>query len=104
MENPILEVRKVSKRFGPTQALSDIDLRFYPGSVHAIIGENGAGKSTLMNIIGGVHQADSGEVLLEGREVKIYDPHDALRMGIGFVHQEIALCQQITVARSEERR
>jgi ribose transport system ATP-binding protein len=45
-----------------------------------------------------VHQADSGEVLLEGREVKIHDPHDALRMGIGFVHQEIALCQQITVA------
>jgi ribose transport system ATP-binding protein len=98
MENPILEVRKVSKRFGATQALSDIDLGFYPGSVHAIIGENGAGKSTLMNIIGGVHQADSGEVLLEGREVKIHDPHDALRMGIGFVHQEIALCQQITVA------
>ena len=98
MENPILEVRKVSKRFGATQALSGIDLSFYPGSVHAIIGENGAGKSTLMNIIGGVHQADSGEVLLEGREVRIHDPHDALRMGIGFVHQEIALCQQITVA------
>jgi ribose transport system ATP-binding protein len=74
MENPILEVRKVSKRFGATQALSGIDLSFYPGSVHAIIGENGAGKSTLMNIIGGVHQADSGEVLLEGREVKIHDP------------------------------
>jgi len=98
MQSPILEVRKVSKRFGATQALANVDLAFYPGSVHAIIGENGAGKSTLMNVIGGVHQADSGQVLLEGREVSIRDPHDALRMGIGFVHQEIALCQHISVA------
>jgi len=94
----ILEVRNISKRFGATQALSGISLRFSPGSVHAVVGENGAGKSTLMNVIGGVHQADTGEVLLEGRQVHIRDPHDALRIGIGFVHQEITLCQHLTVA------
>ena len=94
----ILEVRNISKRFGATQALSGISLSFAPGSVHAVVGENGAGKSTLMNVIGGVHQADTGEVLLEGRQVHIRDPHDALRIGIGFVHQEITLCQHLTVA------
>jgi ribose transport system ATP-binding protein len=94
----ILEVRNISKRFGATQALSGISLSFAPGSVHAVVGENGAGKSTLMNVIGGVHQADTGEVLLEGRRLHIRDPHDALRIGIGFVHQEITLCQHLTVA------
>jgi len=98
MDPAILEVRNVSKRFGATQALADINLSFAPGKVHAIIGENGAGKSTLMNIVGGVHQADAGEVVLEGRPVHIRNPHDALLMGIGFVHQEIALCQHISVA------
>ncbi|HYW85162.1 MAG TPA: sugar ABC transporter ATP-binding protein, partial [Spirochaetia bacterium] len=94
----LLEVRNISKRFGATQALSGISLSFAAGSVHAVVGENGAGKSTLMNVIGGVHQADTGEVLLEGRPVHIRDPHDALRIGIGFVHQEITLCQHLTVA------
>jgi ribose transport system ATP-binding protein len=98
MAGPILEVRGISKRFFATQALSGVSLQVSPGSVHAVVGENGAGKSTLMNVIGGVYQPDEGEIFLEGRKVTIRTPDDALGMGIGFVHQEIALCQHISVA------
>lgn len=98
METPILEVRSISKRFGATQALSGVSLSFRPGTVHAVVGENGAGKSTLMNLVGGVHPVDSGEILLDGRRVTFLGPNDALRMGIGFVHQEITLCQHMSVA------
>lgn len=98
MATPVLEVRGIRKRFFATQALDGVSISVAPGSVHAVVGENGAGKSTLMNIIGGVHQADEGEVLLEGKAVRIASPSDAFRMGIGFVHQEIALCQHISVA------
>lgn len=98
METPVLEVRGIRKRFFATQALDGVSLAVRPGTVHAIVGENGAGKSTLMNIIGGVHQADEGHILMEGREVAIHSPSDAFRLGIGFVHQEIALCQHISVA------
>ncbi|HTP59438.1 MAG TPA: sugar ABC transporter ATP-binding protein, partial [Spirochaetia bacterium] len=86
------------KRFGATQALTGVSLSFLPGRVHAVVGENGAGKSTLMNLIGGVHQPDGGEILLEGNRLRLQDPNDALRMGIGFVHQEITLCQHLSVA------
>jgi len=98
METPILEVRNISKRFGATQALTGVSLAFHAGTVHAVVGENGAGKSTLMNLVGGVHQADSGEILLDGRRVTLQSPNDALRMGVGFVHQEITLCQHMSVA------
>ena len=98
MTTPVLEVRDISKRFGATQALDGISLSFLPGAVNAIVGENGAGKTTLMNIIGGVYPADEGEILLAGESVSIRHPHDALRLGIGFVHQEITLCQHISVA------
>ena len=98
MTTPILEVRNISKHFGATQALTGVSLSFFPGTVHAVVGENGAGKSTLMNLVGGVHQPDAGEILLEGGRVHIHSPNDALRMGIGFVHQEITLCQHMSVA------
>jgi ribose transport system ATP-binding protein len=98
MGTPILEVRNVSKRFGATHALSGVSLSFFPGTVHAVVGENGAGKSTLMNLVGGVHQADAGEILLDGQRVTLQGPNDALRMGVGFVHQEITLCQHMSVA------
>ena len=98
MEMPILEVRNISKRFGATQALSGVSLSFLPGTVHAVVGENGAGKSTLMNLVGGVHQADAGDIILDGSSVTFASPNDALRMGIGFVHQEITLCQHMSVA------
>ena len=98
MAPALLEVRHVGKRFTATQALDDVSLAFRAGSVHAVVGENGAGKSTLMNLIGGVHRPDQGEIVLEGQPVALASPHDALSRGIGFVHQEIALCQHISVA------
>jgi ribose transport system ATP-binding protein len=97
--NPVLlEVRHLSKRFAATQALEDVSLAFRAGTVHAVVGENGAGKSTLVNLIGGVHLPDQGEIVLEGEPVRFRSPHDAMARGIGFVHQEIALCPHITVA------
>jgi len=98
MDTPILEVRNISKSFGATQALSGVSLSFFAGTVHAVVGENGAGKSTLMNLVGGIHQADAGEILLDGRHVTLQSPNDGLRMGIGFVHQEITLCQHMSVS------
>jgi ribose transport system ATP-binding protein len=98
MTTPILEVRNISKHFGATHALNGVSLSFLPGTVHAVVGENGAGKSTLMNLVGGVHQPDAGEILLAGERVHVHSPNDALRMGIGFVHQEITLCQHLSVA------
>jgi len=98
MVQPILEAKGIRKRFFATQALDGVSLAVEPGTVHAVVGENGAGKSTLMNVIGGVYQPDEGEVYLEGARAHFRSPDDALRMGIGFVHQEIALCQHISVA------
>ena len=68
------------------------------GEVHAIVGENGAGKSTLLNIIAGIFAPDSGEIYIEGKRVEIKNPHEAEKHGIGFVHQEIALCPDVSVA------
>ncbi|HUX13988.1 MAG TPA: sugar ABC transporter ATP-binding protein [Spirochaetia bacterium] len=98
MQTPVLEARHISKRFTATQALDDVTIAFNAGEVHALIGENGAGKSTLMNIVGGIHAPDSGEVLLEGARLDLKSPHDALMLGIGFVHQELALCRHLSVA------
>jgi ribose transport system ATP-binding protein len=95
---PILEVENISKRFPGTQALDGVSLSVSPGSIHAVVGENGAGKSTLMNVIAGVYQPDAGVILIDGRPARIADPYDAQKLGVGFVHQEIALCQHLTVA------
>ncbi|MDH6592400.1 ribose transport system ATP-binding protein [Variovorax sp. TBS-050B] len=94
----LLELRGIAKRFGASRALSGVDFSLAAGEIHALCGENGAGKSTLMNIIDGIHQPDEGEILLEGRKVVIDGPAHAMRLGIGLVHQEIALCADATVA------
>lgn len=94
----ILELRNVSKTFGPTKALTNVDFQLRKGEIHALAGENGAGKSTLMNIIDGIHQPDDGQILIKGKSVVIDSPLAAQRYGIGFVHQEIALCPDVTVA------
>src|SRR6188474_2926253 len=95
---PVLEIRHVSKRFGAIKALTDVDFSLRKGEVHALCGENGAGKSTLMNIIAGVLQPDEGEIVLDGKVVTVSSPSAAQRLGIGLVHQEIALCPDATVA------
>ncbi|WWE59795.1 sugar ABC transporter ATP-binding protein [Parasalinivibrio latis] len=95
---PVLEIKNVRKTFGSTVALSDVSFTLMPGEIHALAGENGAGKSTLMKIIDGIYQPDSGDILIEGKKTKIAGPLEAQKLGIGFVHQEIALCPDLSVA------
>jgi rhamnose transport system ATP-binding protein len=92
------ELRGISKRFGATQALSDVSLDLLPGEVHALVGENGAGKSTLVKILAGVHQPDSGTIWLDGEPTRIPGPADARALGIAVVHQEPRLFPDLTVA------
>ena len=94
----ILRVENVSKSFGSVAALRSVDFDLRRGEVHALAGENGAGKSTLMNVIDGIVSPDSGTILLDGQAVEITSPAVAQRLGIGFVHQEIELCPDVTVA------
>ncbi len=97
-EEVVLKVVNINKSFPGTRALNDVSFELYRGEVHAIVGENGAGKSTLMNVISGVLQPDSGDIYISGEKVNINNPRDAQMLGIGFVHQEIALCQHVSVA------
>jgi ribose transport system ATP-binding protein len=94
----VLRIRGLSKSFGPVKALTDVDFDLRRGEIHALAGENGAGKSTLMNIVDGIIRPDSGEILIDGRRVTLSSPAQAQALGIGFVHQEIALCPDISVA------
>ena len=94
----ILKISNLTKSFGPVQALRGVDFELRRGEIHALAGENGAGKSTLMNIIDGIHRPDSGQILLDGKPVAITSPAMAQKLGIGFVHQEIALCPDVSVA------
>lgn len=98
MQETILQISNLSKSFGPVKALRGVNFELRKGEIHAIAGENGAGKSTLMNVIDGILRPDSGEILLDGAPVTITSPTMAQRMGIGFVHQEIALCPDVSVA------
>lgn len=98
MASPFLIVEHVSKRFGPTQALSDVSVSMAAGEVHALMGENGAGKSTLGKAIAGLHKPDSGRIVLGGRELVPGSVHDAFEAGVRIVHQELAQCPNLSVA------
>ena len=93
-----LELRAITKRFGALIANDAIDLKVEAGQIHAILGENGAGKSTLMNIVYGLVAPDSGEILVDGKPIKVTQPSDALAAGIGMVHQHFMLIPVFTVA------
>ena len=86
-ETPLLVMRGISKRFPGVVALDQVGLEVGRGEVVALCGENGAGKSTLMKILGGVYQPDDGEILLDGRPVRIASVTDAMRLGVAFIHQ-----------------
>ncbi|TDO95893.1 ABC transporter ATP-binding protein [Marinomonas balearica] len=92
-----IELRGISKRFGAVQANKDINLQVPAGTVHGIIGENGAGKSTLMSIIYGFYEADTGTIEVDGQEVNIRNSQDAIKAGIGMVHQHFMLVENFTV-------
>ena len=93
-----IELKAITKKFGSLVANDSIDLKVARGEIHAILGENGAGKSTLMNIVYGLVKADSGKIFVEGKEVIINEPADALKYGIGMVHQHFMLIPVFTVA------
>lgn len=97
-QQPLLEVRNITKRFPGVLALDDISLQFLPGEVHAVVGENGAGKSTLMKIMAGAYVPDSGEIFLEGQKVSFQHPVDAQLKGISIIYQEFNLLPERTVA------
>ena len=73
---PVVELRDVTKQFGAVQALRGVHLALYPGEVHALVGENGAGKSTLVKMLGGIHQPDTGAILINGQETTLGSPLD----------------------------
>jgi ABC-type uncharacterized transport system ATPase subunit len=93
-----LELRGITKRFGPLVANDGISLSVAPGQVHALLGENGAGKTTLMNVLYGLMQPDEGEIVIDGRPVSFHSPKDAIAVGIGMVHQHFMLVPVFTVA------
>ncbi|HYN84493.1 MAG TPA: ABC transporter ATP-binding protein [Pyrinomonadaceae bacterium] len=94
----MLELREITKRFGDVLANDRVSVRVEPGTIHAIVGENGAGKSTAMRIAYGFYTADSGEILVDGQVRSIQTPHDAIRLGVGMVHQHFMLVETMTVA------
>jgi simple sugar transport system ATP-binding protein len=93
-----LELRGITKRYGPLAANDGISIAVAPGQVHALLGENGAGKTTLMNVLYGLTQPDEGEILLDGKPAKFGSPRDAIAAGIGMVHQHFMLVPVFTVA------
>jgi rhamnose transport system ATP-binding protein len=88
----------ISKRFGATQALENVSMILYPGEVHALIGENGAGKSTLIKVMTGIHQPDQGEILLDGKPIRVHNSQDAQAYGIGAIYQEPMVFPDLNVA------
>ncbi|TNF20801.1 MAG: ABC transporter ATP-binding protein [Rhodobacteraceae bacterium] len=94
---PAIELKGISKAFGPVQANKDISIRVMPGTIHGIIGENGAGKSTLMSILYGFYKADAGEIFIAGKKTQIPDSQAAIAAGIGMVFQHFKLVPNFTV-------
>ena len=94
---PAIELRGISKAFGPVQANKDISINVAKGTIHGIIGENGAGKSTLMSILYGFYKADAGEIFINGKLTQIPDSQAAIAAGIGMVFQHFKLVENFTV-------
>src|SRR5215471_1652542 len=92
-DQPILELRHVSKAFGHVVALEDVSLQAFAGSVLVIVGDNGAGKSTMIKVLAGVYPVDAGEVRIDGRAVGLTSPARAREVGIAVVFQNLALVE-----------
>jgi simple sugar transport system ATP-binding protein len=100
MSNPIVEMRAISKNFGPVQALVDVNLRLEPGEVLGLVGDNSAGKSTLMKILTGAYQRDAGDILIDGEPVRFRSPQESRDRGIEMIYQDFALCGNLDVGQN----
>ena len=98
MTAPVLEMLGVTKTFGPTQAMVDVSLTLYPGTIHALVGENGAGKSTLIKTMTGLHRPSSGTIRMMGEPVSFAGTGDAQRAGVAAIYQEPMVFPDLTVA------
>jgi rhamnose transport system ATP-binding protein len=107
---PLVELRGITKRFGPVEVLTDVDLALHAGRVHSLAGENGAGKSTLVKILAGIYEPDGGRMLIDGAEVALRDASDAQRHGIAVIHQhptvfpDLSVAENVFVGRQPRRR
>ncbi len=97
MSEPVLSIRRLTKRFGGLVAVNDVSLDIHPGEVVALLGDNGAGKSTLIKCVSGVHRADEGEIRFEGKPVSFARPIDARGAGIETIYQDLALANNLDV-------
>jgi len=93
----IVELRKITKRFGGVTALNNVDLELRAGEILALVGDNGAGKSTLIKILSGVYTADSGEIFFKGERVTVNTSQDSWKLGISTIFQELALADKMNV-------
>ena len=100
MENrvPAVELRHITKRFGPVVANRDVSMAIRRGEILALLGENGSGKTTLMNMLSGIYYPDEGQILIDGKEVVIRAPKDAFELGIGMIHQHFKLVDVLSAA------
>ncbi|WP_243009133.1 ATP-binding cassette domain-containing protein [Clostridium sp. AM58-1XD] len=92
-----LEMKNISKQFGPVAALQDVSFQTGPGEIHGLLGENGAGKTTLMNILSGNFPPTSGKIIIDGKEITDMTPQKSMEMKIRFIHQELNLCNDLKV-------
>src|SRR4051794_31774376 len=97
---PLLELRKIDKRFGPVQALTAVDLEVWAGQITALAGDNGAGKSVLIKTIAGIHAPDGGQMFWQGEPVHIRTPKDSSALGIETVYQDLALCDNLDIVQN----
>lgn len=97
---PLIKLEHIEKQFPGVRALTDVNIEFYSGEIHALVGENGAGKSTMIKIILSAYKPTAGKIYMQGKEVKIADPLEASKLGIEAVHQELMLVPWLSVARN----
>ena len=100
MDDYVVEMKGICKSFAGVQALKRVDLELKHGEIMGIVGDNGAGKSTLMKVLSGAHQADEGDIFIDGKKAHIRNPQDAYNLGIGMIYQDLALFNNMDVARN----
>lgn len=96
MNEVFVQMKDICKYFGSVKANHNVNFQVNKGEIHALLGENGAGKSTLMNMLSGFYKPDSGSIFIHNEEVKIHSPKDAIKHGVGMIHQHYKLVDVLT--------